>query len=285
MDNKLSIGNYQSCSTSGIRALDLQLIAQIQKIAPGLLSRFDYLPVSIGAGCHPYLQTCAVRALDKAIAASRGRAMKINSAYRTVAQQAVLYRHYQYRRCGIRVAALPGRSNHETGLAIDIEDAAGWRPYLERFSWDWIGSFDPMHFDFEGAGRREMSYLSILAFQQLYNSNNPSGKIAEDGVWGIKTNLALMQTLTTGFSSDNVAEKPVTTYLQKGYKTPSLRWKDKGDRVAALQKALNRQGIKIEIDADFGNKTLEAVKTFQKQQGLVDDGVVGMATRRALGLG
>lgn len=284
MDNKLSIGNYQSCSTSGIRALDLQLIAQIQKIAPGLLSRFDYLPVSIGAGCHPYLQTCAVKALDKAIAASRGRAMKINSAYRTVAQQAVLHRHYQYRRCGIRAAALPGRSNHETGLAIDIEDAAGWRPYLERFGWDWIGSFEPMHFDFEGAGRREMSYLSILAFQQLYNCNNPKSKIAEDGVWGVKTNLALMQTLVTGFSSDNVIEKPITTYLQKGYKTPSLRWKDKGDRVVALQKALNHQGIKIEVDGDFGNKTLEAVKTFQKQQGLVDDGVVGMATRRALGL-
>ncbi|MBE9193476.1 hypothetical protein IQ230_24685 [Gloeocapsopsis crepidinum LEGE 06123] len=39
----------------------------------------------------------------------RGVKMKINSAYRTLAQQAILYAQYQQRRCGVRVAAVPGK--------------------------------------------------------------------------------------------------------------------------------------------------------------------------------
>lgn len=278
-----TIALYQSCSTAGLQLLDSQLIAQIQKIAPGVLSRFDHLPVTIGAGCHPYLQTCAVRSLERAIADARGRKMKINSAFRTLAQQAVLYGHYQNSRCGIRAAAAPGRSNHETGLAIDIEDAAGWRPYLERFSWDWIGSFDPMHFDFEGAGRRDINHISVLAFQQLYNSNCKH-KIAEDGLYGTKTHQALRETLITGFDSNAITTRPITTYLQKGHKTPSLRWKDRGGLVLTLQIALNQKNLKVQQDGEFGKETLEAVKIFQRGCGLVDDGVVGIATRRALGI-
>ena len=48
--------------------------------------------------------------------------MSINSAFRTVAQQYLLYAWYKQGRCGIGLAATPGNSNHEQGLAVDIED-------------------------------------------------------------------------------------------------------------------------------------------------------------------
>ncbi len=114
---------YQNCSTAGIRALDLQLINQIERIAPGVLVRFDHLPVRIGAGCHPYLQKPALRALELAISDRGGRVMVVNSAYRTLAQQAILHAHSQHKRCGILAAAQPGLSNHNSGLSLDVEDA------------------------------------------------------------------------------------------------------------------------------------------------------------------
>lgn len=60
----------------------------------------------------------------------------------------------------------------------------------------------------------------------------------------------------------------------------------KGDNVKALQTMLNeKMGTKLDVDGDFGQKTLDAVKKFQKSQGLDADGVVGKDTRGAFGAG
>lgn len=281
-----TIANYRNCSTGGIRALDLQLIAQIQRIAPGVLVRFDHLPVALGAGCHPYLQAPAVAALDKAIGL-RKQQIKINSAYRTIAQQAVLYAQYKNRRCGILAAAAPGKSNHNTALAIDVGDAQGWRPYLERFGWDWIGSFDPMHFDFEGNGCRNINYFSILAFQQIWNRNYPKLAIAEDGTWGGATEKALMQTLITGFGLGSTVSVLGSTHshdVAKESKIASMRWGDRSKDVLLLQERLNGAGFGLVEDGNFGKATLDAVREFQRHKGLVIDGVVGMATKKALSI-
>lgn len=64
------------------------------------------------------------------------------------------------------------------------------------------------------------------------------------------------------------ASEPVEPILKKG---------DKGAWVKELQKQL-----KIEVDGDFGTKTLAAVKAFQKKSKLPDDGVVGPYTWDAL---
>ena len=56
-------------------------------------------------------------------------------------------------------------------------------------------------------------------------------------------------------------------YLSKG---------DKGIQVARLQNFLNWCiGAKLSVDQDFGNKTLKAVKSFQKKYGLEVDGYFG----------
>ncbi len=57
-----------------------------------------------------------------------------------------------------------------------------------------------------------------------------------------------------------------------------------GQDVGALQRALQKSGIQVDNDRIFGKETDAAVKVFQKSKGLKPDGIVGPATRAALGL-
>lgn len=59
----------------------------------------------------------------------------------------------------------------------------------------------------------------------------------------------------------------------------------RGDDVDTLQKALVAFGASIRVDGVFGAKTESAVTRFQKKSGLMADGIVGPATRAALGIG
>ncbi len=63
-----------------------------------------------------------------------------------------------------------------------------------------------------------------------------------------------------------------------------LKKGDKGDEVKALQLALRAVGYDILADGDFGANTDKAVRDFQKSKGLKADGIVGKATRQALGI-
>jgi hypothetical protein len=62
-------------------------------------------------------------------------------------------------------------------------------------------------------------------------------------------------------------------YYQKG---------DYGYDVLYIQRFLCWYGIKVTCDGDFGDKTLEAVKKFQKAVGLVPGGKVGVKTMKAM---
>jgi N-acetyl-anhydromuramyl-L-alanine amidase AmpD len=55
-----------------------------------------------------------------------------------------------------------------------------------------------------------------------------------------------------------------------------------GHGVRLLQKALNRHGAHLKVDADFGRSTFAAVEAFQEKHHLSVDGVVGPVTRRYL---
>ena len=276
---------YKDCSTAGVRTLDLQLIAQIQRIAPGVLMKFDHLPVKLGAGCHPYLQPPALRALELAISSRGGRVMVVNSAYRTLAQQAILHAHYKHKRCGILAAAQPGLSNHNSALSLDIEDAPGWKRHLEHHGWDWIGSFDPMHYDYKAGSAKDLRFLSTKAFQQLWNLNYPTSKVAEDGMFGAHTHAALMSVSDTGFRHtpiEAVEKTPIpnvaTTF------SPSLSFGMSGSYVMEMQQALVKRGFLTDADGVFGQVTQKAVRKYQASAGLDADGVVGMGTRSHLGL-
>ena len=64
----------------------------------------------------------------------------------------------------------------------------------------------------------------------------------------------------------------------------TLKKGDKCDEVARLQSLLNNNGYTLVEDGDFGPKTEEAVKAFQKQNNLEVDGIVGNKTWAALGV-
>jgi hypothetical protein len=194
----VSLAVSQSCSTTSVKGLSQQLVDEINCLSPGTLSSIASIKgLSIGSAVFPYLQTPAATALSKAVAA-RGTTMTMNSALRTLPQQYLLYEWYLQGKCGIGLAASPGNSNHESGLAVDIEDESGWNSFMSGHGWKWYGTADPVHFDYV-AGGIDLRGPSVLAFQKLWNVNNPNDKIAEDGAYGPDTEKRLTKSPVGGF--------------------------------------------------------------------------------------
>jgi peptidoglycan hydrolase-like protein with peptidoglycan-binding domain len=63
---------------------------------------------------------------------------------------------------------------------------------------------------------------------------------------------------------------------------PMLRQGDSGAAVTELQQLLNAKGINITVDGIFGDATRAVVVQFQKQSGIIADGVVGPQTWQTL---
>ncbi len=189
----------ESCTTTAVKGLAVQLVDEIQCLKPGAMASIANVPnTSLGSAVFPYLQAPAAASL-KQVAAARSTPLVLNSALRTLPQQYLLYRWYQTGRCGIGLAASPGTSNHESGLAVDVNDEASWRSTFQNKGWVWLGSSDPVHFDYKGGGTVSLSGLSVLAFQRLWNRNNPNDTIAEDGDYGPATEARLAKSPVGGF--------------------------------------------------------------------------------------
>lgn len=70
-----------------------------------------------------------------------------------------------------------------------------------------------------------------------------------------------------------------------GAKALTLRQGDRSETVRTMQEKLKRWGYYSgQADGIFGSATAEAVRKFQKKNGLTADGVVGEETLRALGM-
>ena len=261
------IKNTPGCSTSACNALSQQLIHQMNVMNPKTLVNFDDLNVDLKNAAFPYLQAAAKTSLAKAIQ-ERGRTMTVNSGYRTIAQQLLLFNWG--RSCGYPVVARPGRSNHQSGLALDINDHNGWKPYLQKHGWRWFGNNDKPHFDYVGSGARDIRNATMKAFQQLWNNNNPTKKLTVDGVWGSQTEKCLNESPAFGFKKAPWDDKP---RLLK-FTTPMME----GTDVFDMQKALKDKGFNIKPDGYFGKGTAEIVKQFQAKAGIGVDGVVGANT-------
>lgn len=188
------------CSTIAVKGLSLQIIAQSNCLSPGAFVAIPEQPnVAVQDTVFAFLEAPAQEAFVAAVSSRPDLTLTLNSALRTVAQQYLLYRWYQEGACGIGLAATPGNSNHETGLALDVSEYQTWRPILEDHGFTWLGSSDPVHFDYAGPGAVDYRGTDVLAFQILWNLNNPDDPIDEDGEWGPQTQARMEQSPAEGF--------------------------------------------------------------------------------------
>jgi hypothetical protein len=199
-----------SCTTASVDGLSRQIIAQARCIKPNAYVPLPSRPnLSIKSQVFPYLELEARDHLLKALDARPQLKMTINSALRTVAQQYLVWRWSATKRCGVPLATAPGESNHEIGVALDVAEAGTWRPLLEAQQFRWLGASDRVHFDYKpGASNPNVSRTDVLAFQKLWNRNNPKDKITEDGRYSPAVEQRLKQSPPDGFAIGPSCGKP-----------------------------------------------------------------------------
>ncbi|HSS01585.1 MAG TPA: M15 family metallopeptidase [Kofleriaceae bacterium] len=184
-----------SCSTSVVVGLSNQIASEISCTSPSSLSRF-----AAGSGITfnsnsvlPFLAANAKTDLQKV-----GN-VQLNSAFRTVAQQFLIVEWFNRGRCGITAAAAPGRSNHESGRAVDVQNFSARVSAMASHGWSHDVPGDPVHFDHLSSA--DIRGRDTLAFQRLWNRNHPGDKIAADGAYGPQTEARLRQSPATGFAT------------------------------------------------------------------------------------
>jgi hypothetical protein len=197
------VGDFVSsaCGTDVVLGLSLQIADEIGCMSPAALVPFAETDVRLFAGgaVLPYISEAGLADLDAALAANPGLEMRINSGFRTVAQQYLLYQWSLLGRCNIAIAAEPGRSNHESGRALDIGNFGDWSSRLPPFNWEQTVPGDAVHFDHVTSD--DNRGLDVLAFQRLWNRNAPGDRIDEDGLYGPQTEARLEQAPADGFAS------------------------------------------------------------------------------------
>lgn len=202
--------NATGCSTLPMAGLSAQLVDAMGALHPGLMSDLSSTVPQVhlddAAAAVPYLQSAAAAALHAAVtdAARDGgaRRITINSALRTLPQQLALYEWWRRGDCGISLAAAPGASNHNGGIAIDVENATAWVDTLEAHEWEWLGQQDRMHFNYVGVGSVDVRDLSVLAFQMLWNCNHGEYRwLVADGLLRPEVTQAMLESPVDGMAA------------------------------------------------------------------------------------
>ncbi|HEX7841418.1 MAG TPA: M15 family metallopeptidase [Kofleriaceae bacterium] len=192
----LSVGDFttSTCTTAVVIGLSSQIADEVGCMSPSSLTRF-----TAGSGITitsnavlPYL---AANARADLMAVGD---VQVNSAFRTVAQQYLLLQWFNRGRCGITAAAAVGRSNHESGRAVDLANESARISAMASHGWAHDVSGDPVHFDHLASA--DIRGKDTLAFQRLWNRNHPGDPIAEDGAYGPQTEARLKMSPATGFA-------------------------------------------------------------------------------------
>jgi len=193
------------CSTAAVVAISRQLVDTQSCLFPGaFVNVTPRANITLSESrLFAFAQTSTRNAMWAAAATSP---LRINSMFRTLADQYVLYFS---RACGL--AARPGSSNHETGIAVDLGNWSAARSAMLRAGCrhPYPGS-DDVHFDCPGSDRRADS---VRTFQRLWNVNNPSDRIAEDGAYGPMTETRLGRAPAAGFARNGCDMTPPTPAL------------------------------------------------------------------------
>jgi N-acetylmuramoyl-L-alanine amidase len=180
------------CPTAELAPLARQIAdTLIASLTPADIIDISDHVTQVGGSTLPYLQRAAGDSLIAAINES-GQKPQLVHALRTLPQQYMVYYQYRHHLCGIPLAAAPGTSPHEHGVAVDLQDHNAWIQVLARHGWVWRGSADPAHFNFHGAQNPDFGIKEIEAFQRTWNDHNPTDLIKIDGSYGPKTESKLV---------------------------------------------------------------------------------------------
>jgi len=198
MDGASSVASVVTgtCSTAPVRGLSMQIAEEIRCMAPDLLvpisetSRIKFQSAAV----LPYLSAETAAALTDA---SNLESLQLNSGLRSVAQQYLLRKWRDAGRCGISAAASPGRSNHETGRALDLANSSSARREMQSEGFTTIRN-DPPHFDHLQSP--DLRSINVEAFQRLWNRNHPEDVISDDGIYGPDTAERLARSPSGGFA-------------------------------------------------------------------------------------
>ena len=185
------------CSTSVVIGLSRQIAEEANCENPGSMVEFP-TGGNITITSNAVLPFLAKDAADDLVAASSSGSLAVNSALRTVAQQYLLYRWYQQGRCGITAAATVGHSNHESGRAVDLQNYGSRISTMSSHGWKHDVPGDVVHFDHTATP--DLRGRDVLAFQNLWNLNNPDDQIGADGAYGPQTEARLKKSPATGFA-------------------------------------------------------------------------------------
>jgi len=199
-DGSRRVSDYTSrgCTTAPVIGLATQIAERMVCLAPDQLDHFaESNDVSFaGQAILPYLNPTAIEALH--LAAQSVGNIGIISAFRTLPQQFLLRKWYEQGRCNVRAAARPGNSNHETARALDLQNPSALRRLIDDFGWIATVPGDAVHF--EDLSSSDGRGLDVVAFQELWNLNNPGDPIDTDGVYGPETERRLRNSPATGFA-------------------------------------------------------------------------------------
>ena len=198
IESESTVSSYiaASCSTAVVIGLSKQIADEVGCANPTGLVKFapsGNLKVTSNAVLL-YLASSGKSALQ---AVAQTRVVQVTSAFRTVAQQYLLYQWYLAGRCGITAAAHPGASNHESGRAVDLANYSSLISTMGGKGWSHDVPGDPVHFDHLASP--DIRGRDVAAFQRLWNRNHPADTIPADGAYGPQTEARLRTAPAEGF--------------------------------------------------------------------------------------
>ena len=174
-----------------------------------------------------------------------------------------------YLKKGMAMLATPGKSQHNLGLAVDIANASekkriNWLiANVEKFGWSWeVVPSEPWHIRYVCGDAVPQAVKDYIARNP--KPSGPFGSVAEQKA-----------------AAQAKAATPAPNKVAASSK-PNIVKDNKGAAVKEAQTLLAKHGFACKPDGDFGPKTQELVKQFQKAKGLPVTGDVDQNTWAAL---
>ena len=174
-----------------------------------------------------------------------------------------------YLKKGMAMLATPGKSQHNLGLAVDIANASDKKRInwlianVEKFGWSWeVVPSEPWHIRYVCGDAVPQAVKDYVARNPKPGS--PFGSVAEQKA-AVEAKAAIP-------APNKVAAES----------KPNIVKDNKGSAVKQAQTLLAKHGFACKPDGDFGPKTQELVKQFQKSRGLSVTGDVDQNTWAAL---